>query len=273
MSVVMREDSKAYAGDAVVRTSSQAAPAAPRVPWLMACVLALAALGGTAAIKGYQHSYAWAMGLDAWSPEFQTWWMSIFYTEIIVLPALAAVGVLALWFTRDRNIAQLPARIELGRFYAMFTVLTVGGIVMASIGGLLVEADAAWHQVVIRDTDFTPTHILLFYLGIPGAIFGLILGWMWVHTRLPYFSNRISLPLSMSIIGFGMAGPVVAFNEWGHTFFYAEELFAAPVHWGFVVAIFFLVFLGGFVLQCLTRIRQLTEKVKLSELEAAIKTR
>lgn len=251
-------------------TANQTAQAAPTVPWAMAGVLAVAALCGTALIKGYQHAYAWSMGLDAWAPEFQTWWMSIFYTEIILLPALGAVGVLALWFTRDRDIANLPPQIELRRFYTMFAVLTVGGVVMAAIGGLLVEADAAWHQVVIRDTDFTPTHILLFYLGIPGAIFGLILGWVWVHTRLPYFANRISLPLSMTIIGFGMAGPVVAFNEWGHTFFYAEELFAAPVHWGFVMAIFFLVFLGGFVLQCLARIRQLTERVELRELEMAV---
>jgi methane/ammonia monooxygenase subunit C len=32
-----------------------------------------------------------------------------------------------------------------------------------------------------------------------------------------------------------MIMPNYGFNEWGHTFFYMEELFAAPIHYGFVL--------------------------------------
>jgi len=162
---------------------------------------------------------------------------------------------------------NLPARDELGRFYAMFSILVVAAVVLISALGLLTEADAAWHQVVIRDTDFTPTHIFLFYLGVPAGLGGLAMAWIWVHTRLPYFANRVSMPLSLAIIGFMCAGPVVAFNEWAHTFFYAEELFGAPVHWFFVLAGFFLVFLIGFVIQCLQRMHELSRVYSLEEVE------
>ena len=261
----------------VLQEKSRSTPAGalqtPRVPWVAMVILGVVAFGVTFALKWYQHAYSWTVGLDSWAPEFQQWWMAVFYTQIILLPLVGAVGIAALWFTRDRNIQNLPAQIELKRYYTMFAVLSVGGMLLAAIGGLLVEADAAWHQVVIRDTDFTPTHILLFYLGIPAAMIGLILGWLWVHTRLPFFAGRISWPLSLGVLGFFMAGPVVAFNEWAHTFFYAEELFGAPVHWGFVMAIFFLVFLGGFVAQCLQRMRQLTGKLSLAEVEREVGAR
>lgn len=205
--------------------------------------------------------------MDSFSDEFQTYWMSIFYTEIVAIPVLGGLGALALWLTRDRDIMALSPHDELRRFYAMFGILTVAAIAIVSALGLLTEADAAWHQVVVRDTDFTPTHIFLFYLGIPAAWGALILAWIWVHTRLPIFANRISVPFSVAILGFMMVGPVVAFNEWAHTFFYAEELFAAPVHWFFVLAGFFLVFLIGFVAQCLQRMRELMHVVSYEELE------
>ena len=44
--------------------------------------------------------------------------------------------------------------------YYFFT----GGIIVYFAMDIYAEADAAWHQVTIRDTDFTPTHIVLFYI-------------------------------------------------------------------------------------------------------------
>jgi methane/ammonia monooxygenase subunit C len=29
----------------------------------------------------------------------------------------------------------------------------------------------------------------------------------------------------------------VGFNEWGHTFWFREEFFAAPIHYGFVILV------------------------------------
>ena len=100
---------------------------------------------------------------------------------------------------------------------------------------LFAEADAAWHQVTIRDTDFTPTHIQLFYGIIPIGAVAIILAGIWIHTRVPYFINRVSVPLVIVASAPVLMMPTLGYNEWGHTFFYAEELFAAPIHYGFVL--------------------------------------
>jgi len=146
---------------------------APRPPWILAFGITAVAIVLVALVKWYQHAFSWTVGLDSFSDEFQVYWMRIFYAQIIGLPILGAIGAVWLWVTRDRNIQNLPARDELARFYAMFSILVVAAIALISALGLLTEADAAWHQVVVRDTDFTPTHIFLFYLGIPAGLGGL----------------------------------------------------------------------------------------------------
>jgi methane/ammonia monooxygenase subunit C len=98
----------------------------------------------------------------------------------------------------------------------------------------------------------------LFYFAIPAALVGLTFGWMWVHTRIPEFTKRISVPLSLVVAGPILIMPNLGFNEWGHTFFYAEELFAAPIHWGFVALAWGIYALGGFAVQCVARIAELT---------------
>ena len=243
----------------------------PTVPWITGFILMLVALGFVVGVKAYQHKFSWDYGLDSASPEFQVYWMRLFYIQILtIFPAGGLFGVY-LWFSRDKNIQNLAPKVELGRFYAIFGVLTALSLVIVAAAGLLTEADAAWHQVVIRDTDFTPTHIFLFYLALPLGFVGLAIAWIWVHTRLPYFANRVSLPFSMLIGGFMMVLPVVAFNEWGHTFFYAEELFSSPVHWFFVLFGFAFIFVAGFVLQCMDRMRELTQVVSAEKMEQSMR--
>ena len=38
----------------------------------------------------------------------------------------------------------------------------------------------------------------------------------------------------VAIVGPFMILPNVGLNEWGHTFWFMEELFVAPLHYGFV---------------------------------------
>ena len=134
--------------------------------------------------------------------------------------------------------------------------------------GIWVEADAAWHQVTIRDTDFTPTHIQLFYGVIPLAAVGIVLGTLWMHTRMPDFQGRVSIPLCIVAAAPLLIMPNLGYNEWGHTFFYAEELFAAPVHYGFVVLGWGLFAIGGFLIQCIRRIITLTNVATKQEVAA-----
>ena len=265
MSTVMNDRDVALQAKSQAKVADDA-NAMPKVPWLVSFAVAAVALAAIVVIKGYQHAFSWNYGLDSASPEFQIYWMRLLYIQLAVIFPLGGIVCAAIWFTRDRNIQQLSTRTELGRYYTIFGMLTALALVVAAAAGLFVEADASWHQVVIRDTDFTPTHIFLFYLALPAAFVGLAIAWVWVHTRLPSFVNRISLPFSMLVGGFMMVLPVVAFNEWGHTFFYAEELFSSPVHWFFVLFGFAFIFVSGFVLQCLDRMRELTQIVSAEEM-------
>jgi len=92
----------------------------------------------------------------------------------------------------------MPARDELGVYILIFSAMGMLALLVPSILGLWVEADAAWHQVTIRDTDFTPTHIQLFYGVLPAGAVALVVA---------------SAPLLII--------PNLGYNEWGHTFFYA----------------------------------------------------
>lgn len=231
---------------------------APRVPWLFAIVGTTLVVAIFGVYRWYQEAYSFTVGLDYFEPEFQTYWMSLFWIQMTVITLLGAVGVPLLWFTRPKNPEAMTPAHELKIYYLILSFAAIGSVLLVAGLGIFVEADAAWHQVTIRDTDFTPTHIGLFYFVIPAGLVAAVLGFVWVHTRLPYFVNRVSIPLSILIAGPILIMPNLGLNEWGHTFFYAEELFAAPIHWGFVVLGWALFAIGGFVMQILYRVRELT---------------
>lgn len=234
----------------------------PRVPWKALAIIATAVLGFAIWYRWYLQTYGFDYGLDYFEPEFQTYWMRLFYIQMIGIPLMAVVAVPYLWFTRpkDPHAAMTPEK-ELGIYYMIFGALAITSLVLLIALALVVEGDAAWHQTTIRDTDFTPTHIQLFYLMIPAIITGIPIAMVWLHTRMPDFIGRISVPLFTVIAGAILIMPNVGFNEWGHTFFYAEELFGAPIHWGFVILGWGFFGLAGFILQCLNRVRVLTTVV------------
>ena len=102
-------------------------------------------------------------------------------------------------------------------------------------GSFFTEQDASWHQVIIRDTSFTPSHVVVFYGSFPMYIVCGVATYLYAMTRLPLYSRGTSFPLVMAIAGPLMILPNVGLNEWGHAFWFMEELFSAPLHWGFVV--------------------------------------
>ena len=55
--------------------------------------------------------------------------------------------------------------------------------------------------------------------------------------------------------------PNVGFNEWGHTFFYAEEPFGAPIHWGFAALGLALLGVGGVVIHIVQRMQELIDEI------------
>ena len=223
---------------------------------LMAIILPLMGL-----YRWYMEATAFTVGLDYFEPEFQTYWMSWFYGQLTLFALVGAATIPWLWFTRPtrEEVLAMPARDELSVYILIFTMMGMLGVLVPSIFGIWVEADAAWHQVTIRDTDFTPTHIQLFYGVLPAGAVALVIGIFWLHTRMPNYVGRVSVPLIVIASAPLLIMPNLGYNEWGHTFFYAEELFAAPVHWGFVVLGWGLFAVTGFFLECFNRILTLTK--------------
>lgn len=233
----------------------------PKVMWWVSLAILLVAGTALSLYRWYQHEFSFTVGLDYFEPEFQTYWMNLLYSQLTILffGGLALVG--AIWFTRPKEVNLSPEE-ELKKYMLMLTVMAGIGLI-APIGIITyMEADAAWHQVTIRDTDFTPTHIGLFYFFVPLLIIALAAAFVWAHTRLPDFVNRISFPMAIMVAGPALIMPNLGFNEWGHTFFYAEELFAAPIHWGFVTLGWALFGFGGFITQVLNRMAKLTRSAK-----------
>jgi len=126
-----------------------------------------------AVYRWYQHKYSFSVGMDSFEPEFQLYWMRLFYIQMSLITLAGAIGVPLLWFTRPADPMAMPARTELRVYYTILAFAAIGSVLVVSILGLYVEADAAWHQITIRDTDFTPTHIGLFYFAIPSP------WWRW----------------------------------------------------------------------------------------------
>jgi len=246
----------------------------PKPPIALGLMVVVVAAIGLGLYRWYMEATAFTLGLDYFEPEFQIYWMSWFYGQLGVTALLGVVGLPYIWFTRPsvEEVRAMEPSKELGIYILVFTIAAVSSVMVISVLGIWVEADAAWHQVTIRDTDFTPTHISLFYGVIPLAIAGGAIGFVWVHTRMPDFRDRISFNLAFAIAGAAMIMPNLGLNEWGHTFFYAEELFAAPIHWGFVTLGWAFFAIGGVIIQVLSRMTKLTRMVvheQKTEIEAA----
>jgi methane/ammonia monooxygenase subunit C len=209
-------------------------------------------------VRTYEGAFGFAYGLDAFDPNFNTYWMSILWSEIPLefVSFLAIIGFL--WKTRDRDLANVAPREELRRLIYLMGWIVVYGVAIYWGASYFTEQDGTWHQTVIRDTDFTPSHIIEFYMSYPIYIIVGVGGFMYARTRLPIFGTKgYSIAYLLLFIGPFMIFPNVALNEWGHTFWFMEELFVAPLHWMFVFFGWFALAVFGVSLQILSRIGEL----------------
>jgi methane/ammonia monooxygenase subunit C len=210
----------------------------------------------------YMHNMAFTVGLDYFEPEFQVYWMSLFWVQMVVAGA-AFFGINGyLWMTRERNPEAVTPREELSRYFGMLAWVFTFAVLLGILGSLATESDAAWHQVTIRDTDFTPTHIGLFYFALPALIIAAVGLFVYAKTRLPQHADKYLVPLGIALSGPILILPTVGYNEWGHTFFYAEELFGAPVHWGFAMLGLALLAVGGVIVHILARMGTLIHTIE-----------
>jgi len=229
------------------------------VPWRFMIGFAAILTACMVGVRVYQQIFAWSAGLDYFEPEFQTYWMTFLYSEWVLEVILATSVWGYIWVTRDRHLDQLQPAEELRRYFRLVALIFAYVFVVYWTGSFFAEQDGAWHQVALRDTDFTPSHIPLFYLTMPLYVIAGVASFMYARTRLPEFNKRISIPFLIGVTGPFLILPVLGYNEWAHTFFFMEERFAASVHWGFVILGWSGLALGGLLFQILRRLAELTD--------------
>jgi methane/ammonia monooxygenase subunit C len=79
-------------------------------------------------VRIYEQVFGWRAGLDSFAPEFQTYRMSILWTEI-PLELVSGLGLAGyLWKTRDRNVDAVTPREEMRRLVVLVQWLVVYGI-------------------------------------------------------------------------------------------------------------------------------------------------
>ncbi|MDI3567481.1 bacterial ammonia monooxygenase, subunit AmoC [Bradyrhizobium sp. Arg816] len=205
----------------------------------------------------YQQAFGFSMGLDASSPEFGEYWMTLFKIELPVLYGAGALCWTYLFLTRDKNIEAITPEVELRSYFYLTMWLVVYSFCIFWTGSFFADGDGVWHQTTLRDTPFTPSHIILFYATIPIYLFFGVGSFVYAMTRIPAFCRGVSLMHVFAVVGPFLILPNLGFNEWGHAYWLTEEIFSHPLHWGFVVLGWCALALAGVLMQIVGRFREL----------------
>jgi methane/ammonia monooxygenase subunit C len=190
------------------------------------------------AIRIWQQWTAWGPGLEAASEDFGYTYRALFYAEVLSV----GIATLAWWgylVRRGRKIVD----VEVGHDEEVRRIAKFWGLIGTISVILFIEAsfwpnqDGAWHQTVVRDTALTPAHIPMFFLFFPLGIMITVGTYLYGRYWLPkVYGAEKGFPWSFFLL---IAATVtemmqVAMNEWGHSVWITEEIFAVPFHWPFV---------------------------------------
>ncbi|MFQ5986699.1 MAG: methane monooxygenase/ammonia monooxygenase subunit C [Thermoplasmata archaeon] len=125
--------------------------------------------------------------------------------------------------------------------------------------------DPAQHSFLIRDSTWTPPHLMIF-----GPFFALmmfqavIFQFYALKVAQPYIRGEIPITLwvfPITVLGFTL-GSMIS-NEVGHIFLFREEFFSMPTHWNFVLTFMFIYAIGvPEVVRVILRLGQLEEKAQ-----------
>lgn len=193
------------------------------------------------AARLYEQAFAERFGIDSASPEFARYWTSVLIGELLAI----GVGTLIWWGwlvrTRcatcelQRSAGGIDAAHEEDHLKVLWGLVAAAAQTAFWMGGFWVNNDLSWHQTLVRDTAFTPTHIFIFYLAFPLGITFSVGSFLYARTRLRQVWGK-GLPMSFLLLmtGFVLLMAQVAFNEWGHSLWITEEISAATFHWFFV---------------------------------------
>ena len=225
----------------------------------------------------YQGLYAWTTGLDATSPEYAMW-MNAFYLNTIFISV--ATLIFFYYVTKDCKtcVAQraatgvITARHEEHHVWMMWTLLVALTYTLFWTVSLFGESDAVWHQIAVRDTAFTPTHIFLFYGAFPVMISITVGTFLYARKHLGHsvYHKSKGFPLTwVLMIAAGLTLMVqVSFNEWAHSFWITEEIFSAPLHWPFITFAYLYASIFAVWNQSMARVLEMKSKEDVAKGEA-----
>ena len=201
----------------------------------------LACLGFSAlfiALGLYMHAFAWYAGIDAASPEFALYWRSLLVLELVGV----GIGTIAWWawlVRTGRTIAQaITHEEEVRRIVVFWGLIGATSVVLYFMASFWPNMDGAWHQTAVRDTALTPAHIPMFFLFFPIGITLTVGTYLYGRYWLPkVYGAENGFPWSFFLLISASVTEMmqVAMNEWGHSLWITEEIFAVPFHWPFVL--------------------------------------
>jgi hypothetical protein len=130
--------------------------------------------------------------------------------------------------------------------------------------------DPAQHSFLVRDSTWTPPHLMIFGPFFALMMFEAIVFQFYALKKAqPYIRGEIPITLwvfPITVFGFTLGSMLT--NEIGHIFLFREEFFSMPTHWNFVLTFMFIYAVGvPEVVRVLVRLGQLEAKAK--ELVAA----
>lgn len=231
----------------------------------------LAILVVTALHWWYTSTHAWTAGIDAAGPEFTKYFMTLFWTQLIVVGA--GTGLWFGWLVRTgRRVIDesVTAGEEVRRIAVFWGLIAMTSLTLYVMASFWPNQDGSWHQTAIRDTALTPAHIPMFFFWFPLGITMTIGTYLYGRYRLPkVYGPDKGFPWSFALLIAASVNEMiqVAFNEWAHSLWITEEIFAAPFHWPFVF--YGWLAAGIFALWAETIIRLLGIEKEVEEKEAA----
>ena len=190
------------------------------------------------AIRIWQQYTALDAGLDSSSKAFTNQYRTLFYAEVFAV----TIGTLSWWaylVRKGREVVKVKASHEeqVRRIAVFWGLVGTASVIIYIAASFFPNQDGAWHQTLIRDTALTPNHIPMFFLFFPLATTITVGTYIYGRFWLPeVYGAEKGFPWSFFFL---IAAAVtemsqVAMNEWGHSLWITEEIFAVPFHWPFV---------------------------------------
>jgi methane/ammonia monooxygenase subunit C len=226
-------------GHSATTTGHSAKPTGWMVGWkslFISCTLVMAA---NVFLWFWNYAYMFTAGLNSASMEFTMYYRTLFWGEVIVLGLFT--GVWFGWLIRTgRELQGQPCERseEVRRIAVLWSLIGATSLTVYLMASFWPNWDGSWHQTMVRDTALTPTHIPMFYFFFPLSVTLAVGSYLYGRFRIPavYGADK-GFPWSFFLLisAAVLECMTVAANEWGHSLWISEEIFAVPFHWPFVV--------------------------------------